>query len=490
VTDQAPGSVHQLRHATVRGVVSLVSRNLAIRGLGLVGNIVLARLLTPDDFGTIALGLTLSQIGMALVSGGVTASIARRKEEPDRVDLRAALAFQVGATFAFVAVAAPTGLALGGAGAVTALMICSLPIDALRVATTAVAMRRLQFGLLARAAVAETVAFNIVAVALVAAGMDVWGVAIANIVRAITGTVLLFVLGSVGWLWPRWNGDRLRRHLTFGAANQATVLVNTGRDQGINVVVGAVGGLAALGVWNLAYRLLQVVLLVMQAVWQVAFPAIARLLEAGQSGAALMSRGVRLVAIVTGLAAAILGGTAPAAVPVLFGPGWEAVPALLTLGAASLMVSGPITTLGFSFLWAVGSADAVLRATIAHTLTWLAVAAALLPFVGSDAVGIGMLTAAFVVRASLLAAIRRHIPLHDLALTLGPTLLAVLAGTAGWGVTESVTGDAFALLLGCVATVGVFATGVALALRDDLRTLSRLLGGALRPRPARYSLRP
>ena len=481
-------SVHQLRHATVRGVVSLVSRNLAIRGLGLIGNIALARLLTPDDFGAIALGLTLSQIGIALVSGGVTASIARREEEPERADLQAALAFQVGATLAFVAVAAPTGLALGGAGPVTALMVCSLPIDALRVSNTAVAMRRLQFGLLARAAVVETVAFNVVAVALVAAGMDVWGVAVANIVRAVSGTLLLFVRGPVGWLVPRWHGERLRRHLSFGAANQATVLINTGRDQGVNVVVGAVGGLAALGVWNLAYRLLQVVLLVMQALWQVAFPAIARLLEAGQSGAALMSRGVRLVAIVTGLAAAILGGTAPAAVPVLFGPGWEGVPALLTLGAASLMISGPITTLGFSFLWAVGSAGAVLRATIAHTVTWLAVATALLPFIGSDAVGIGMLAAAFVVRGFLLGAIRRHIPLNDLALTAGPTMLAVAAGAAGWLVTEAVASDALALVLGCLATVGVFAAGVALALRDDLRTLSRLLGGALRPRPQPYGV--
>jgi O-antigen/teichoic acid export membrane protein len=490
VTDQAPGSVHQLRHATVRGVVSLVSRNLVVRGLGLVGNIVLARLLTPDDFGTIALGLTLSQIGIALVSGGVTASIARRQEEPERIDLQAALAFQVGVTLAFVALAAPTGLALGGAGAVTALMVCSMPIDALRVSTTAVAMRKLDFGLLARAAVVETVAFNAVAIALVAGGMDVWGVAIANIVRAVAGTALLLVRGPVGWLLPRWDGGRLRRHLSFGAANQATVLVNTGRDQGLNVVVGAVGGLAALGVWNLAYRLLQIVLLVMQAVWQVAFPAIARLLEAGQSGAALMSRGVRLVAIVTGLAAAILGGTAPAAVPVLFGPGWEAVPALLTLGAASLMVSGPITTLGFSFLWAVGSADAVLKATIVHTLTWLCVAAALLPVVGSDAVGLGMLTAAFVVRVALLGAIRRHIPLNDLGLTLGPTLLAALAGGAGWAVTERVDGDVPALALGCVATVAVFAAGVGLALRDDLRTLGRLLGGAMRARPQPSNARP
>lgn len=209
------------------------------------------------------------------------------------------------------------------------------------------------------------------AISLVAAGMGVWGVALATIVRSLTGTTLLVVLGPVGWLFPRWDGERLRRHLSFGAANQATVLVTLGRDQGLNSVIAAIGGLAALGVWSLTYRMLQVVLMVMQALWQVAFPAIARLLEAGQSGAALMSRGVRLVAIVTGFAAALLGGAGPSAVPVLFGPGWDAVRELLALGALSLLVSGPITTLGFSFLWAVGAARSVLRSTIFHALTWV-----------------------------------------------------------------------------------------------------------------------
>jgi O-antigen/teichoic acid export membrane protein len=484
VTDPAPSSIPHLRHAAVRGVVSLVSRNFAVRLLGLVGSIVLARLLTPSDFGTIALGLTLSQIGNALVVGGVSASLARRPEEPEMADLRAALAFQVGTTIAFVAVASSVGLAIGGAGAVAALMICSLPIDALRVSNTAIAMRRLDFGLLARATVVETATFTFVSIALVAAGLGVWGVAIATIVRAITGTTLLTVLGAVGWLLPRWDWERLRRHLSFGAANQGTVMVNTARDQGLNIVVGALGGLATLGVWNLAYRMLQIVLMVMQAVWQVAFPAIARLLEAGQSGAALMSRGVRLVAIVTGFAAAILGGTATAAVPVLFGPGWDAVPELLTFGAMSLMVSGPITTLGFSFLWAVGSADAVLRTTVVHTVTWLGVTAALLPLVGSLALGIGMLTAAFVVRVVLLRAIRRHIPLRDLRLTLTPTVLALVAGATGWAITGGVEGDVLALLLGSTATVGIFAAGSAFALRDDLRAIVRLLRSAMRRRPA------
>jgi O-antigen/teichoic acid export membrane protein len=481
MTDRPVHSAGRLRHAAARGIVSLVARNVAIRLLGLAGNVVLARLLTPGDFGTIALGLTLAAVGSALAAGGVGASLARRPEEPTRTDLRAALAFQLGTTSAFAAVAGPIALAVGGAGTVTALMMLSMPIDALRVATGASAVRSLNFGPIARSEVGEMIAFNLLAILLVAVGLGVWGVAIASIARAVTGTALLIALGPVGWLTPRWDGEVIWRHLRFGAANQATVLVNAGRDQGLNLVVAALGGLAALGVWALASRMLQIVLMVMQALWQVAFPAIARLLEAGESGEALMGRGVRLVAVVVGMASAILGGTAPAAVPVLFGPGWGAIPDLLALGAASLVVSGPITTLGFSFLWAVGAAGRVLGCVIANTVTWLAVAAVLLPIVGSIATGIGMLAAALVARVLVARAIRRHIPLRDLRLTLFPTILAVAAGTASWIVAERVDGDVLALALATLTAVGIFATGALLALADELRALGRLLRGALRP---------
>lgn len=108
--------------------------------------------------------------------------------------------------------------------------------------------------------------------------------------------------------------------------------------------------------------------------------------------------------------------------------------------------------------------------------------AALLAFVGSLAIGIGMLTAAFVVRIALLRAIRRHIPLRDVRLTLAPSGLALLAGAVGWLVSWSVDGDVFALLLGSSVSAGIFAAGVVMALRDDLRRLTRLLGGAVRPR--------
>jgi O-antigen/teichoic acid export membrane protein len=484
MTEPARQSVEQLRHSAVRGVVSLVSRNVAVRCIGLIGSIVLARMLTPSDFGTIALGLTISQIGVAFVSGGVTSSLARGPKEPDRADLKAALAFQVGVMLVFVVVAAPICLAFGTAGAVCAVMILSLPIDALRVAPTAMAMRRLDFGPLARTAIIEAVVFNAASSALVIAGFGVWGIVIANLLRSVSGTVILTALGSVGWLLPRWNWERLRGHFAFGASNQAVVVVNTARDQGLNLVIGAFGGLAVLGLWSLAYRMLQIVLLVMQALWQVAFPAIARLLEAGQSAATMMSRGVRLVAVLTGFAAALLGGAAPALVPVLFGPGWDAVPELLALGAISLTVSGPITTLGFSFLWAVGSANAVLRAVIVNTVVWLVAAAALLPTVGSDGVGISMLMAAFAVRLVLLRDIRKHIRLDDLQLTLPPALLALAAGSAGWLIAASVSDHVIGLLLSTAAVLATYAGGAAIGLREDVRALVRLLRTALQRSPS------
>ena len=58
---------------TASSVVNLV--------IGFAGNLILARLLTPDDFGVIAIGLTVTTLAGAIVDGGLGSGMVRR---PDR----------------------------------------------------------------------------------------------------------------------------------------------------------------------------------------------------------------------------------------------------------------------------------------------------------------------------------------------------------------------------------------------------------------------
>ena len=49
------------------------------------------------------------------------------------------------------------------------------------------------------------------------------------------------------------------------------------RDQGMAIAIAAIGGFEALGVWNIVYRFTTVVIILMESLWRVSFPAMSRL---------------------------------------------------------------------------------------------------------------------------------------------------------------------------------------------------------------------
>ena len=63
--------------------------------LGLVGLLVLARMLSPTDFGVVAFGTTFVTFANFLADGGIGNALIRRVEPPERADLKALLGFQL-----------------------------------------------------------------------------------------------------------------------------------------------------------------------------------------------------------------------------------------------------------------------------------------------------------------------------------------------------------------------------------------------------------
>ena len=68
---------------------------MGVRIVRAVGTLILARLLTPYDFGVIAFGATLVVFANFLADGGIGAGLVRRIKPPERRELRALLGFQL-----------------------------------------------------------------------------------------------------------------------------------------------------------------------------------------------------------------------------------------------------------------------------------------------------------------------------------------------------------------------------------------------------------
>src|SRR5918912_433249 len=86
---------HEVRDLAVRGLAALGLRSLAIRVMSFAANLVLARLLTPHDFGLMAFGLTIMGLGAFITDGGLGAALVRSAEPPPRRLLQAVFGAQL-----------------------------------------------------------------------------------------------------------------------------------------------------------------------------------------------------------------------------------------------------------------------------------------------------------------------------------------------------------------------------------------------------------
>jgi O-antigen/teichoic acid export membrane protein len=431
-----PPAGAELRRRAAGGAALLGGRAVLILCLGVGANILLARLLAPEDFGLVALGTSLILLGAHLAEGGLGAALIRRPEEPERRELEALNGLQLAATAALTLIAAAVAAAVGGEAPVVALMVATLPITVLRTPSVIVLERRLHYRPVATTDTVEAVVFYAWALVAVALGMGVWGVATAAVARAVAGTAVMLRAGPLGLLRPRWAPAAVRPLVGLGARIQVVGLVTVAREQALNAAVAAVAGMAALGVWNLALRVITVPFTLFTTVSRIAYPTLARVIGAGGDVRAVVERGLGTVAVASGAVVAAVGAFAPA-LPALVGPGWSDLPATLLWSCVALLLGAPSWVILSSYLYAADEAGAVVTAATVHAAVWLAVAVPLVAVEGAPMVGVGWIAAAVAGSAMLWrggGARTRARVVHAVGT---PTVAAFAALAAGWAIGAS-----------------------------------------------------
>ena len=470
----------ELRRRAVTGVFFVTSSSFANLLIGFFGNLALARMLTPHDFGVVAIGLTVTLFGGALADGGIGSGLVRRREPPERSELRTLSGIQLSIALAICVPAALIALGFGRAGAVTAIMVASLPITTLQMPGRVVLSRAMRFDRQTMVDFSAQTSFYVFAVTAVALGAGVWGLATATVVRAVVETGLIAAVG-IGLLMPSLRGWREYGGLVrFGLRFQATPLAVIGREQTVNAVVAAVAGVSVLGLWNLANRLLQMPMLAFRAIWAVAFPAMSNLLAQGEDVAPIILRTVRRASIVGALVFPAFAASSPELVPAVFGEQWRDVADVIPWIALSTLILGSISVATHGYLSAVGRPGYVAWATVAFGVVWIAVMAPLLPVIGVAAIGVGNLCGALVEAGFYDLATRRSAgvaPNRPLRLPLG---VALLSGTVGWLVCTTGPEGVWTAMAAGAFTLSLSFAGLSLVCSRDLKDVLRLGAGAAR----------
>jgi O-antigen/teichoic acid export membrane protein len=296
----------------------------------------------------------------------------------------------------------------------------------------------------------ESVCYFGWAIVAVREGWGVWGLATATIVRAFVGGGVLLLIVPPARLMPYPSWSRIRHLLGFGFRYQAVGVTNMLRDQGMNASIVLFAGVPALGVWSVAHRILSIPLVLLNSLWRVSFPGMSRLVAARENVSETIERVVAVSAVASGLILAPLVAATPAWVPSLLGGQWTAAVPVIPPASLHLMIMGPISVALLGFLWAVGDASAVLRATLAGIPLMAVVMIPLLVVIGVPAVGFGWLASGVGEATVLIRSARRYSEFSIRPRLIPPTVSAALGASIGWFVATEVGATIMGGLLGGV----------------------------------------
>jgi polysaccharide transporter, PST family len=465
----------EVKSRAASGAVLVMGRGALVQGLGFLGNLALARLLVPEDFGLVALGLTVISVGRLLAGAGLGSALIRSEEVPTKEVLRAVTGLQLVVTSGVAAIAVVIATLIGNAAYVTALMVLALPMSAFRTSAMVLFQRRLQFGVQVTIEITETLAYVALAITLAAFGFGAWALAIATVVRMLIGTVLAITLSPAGLLVPSLEVWRIRSILGFGWRFTATGVTKLVQDTALTAGIAVVAGLGVLGLWSFAARILAIPKLLFEAMWRVGFPAFARLMghEGEERTGRVLERTVGTFAVAVSLVLCPLVASSPALVPLLFGADWTDVSLILPGAGIAMAIAGPLGIVTSSYLYARGDASTGLVGANINGSVRLAATLGLLPVLGITAIGIGWAAGTVAGTAYTLPRAAAASGARLLSPVARPVACATIGAAAGWLVAGGVGVNALGVVLsGLLAAVLCLMMMLAVARRTLMEALA------------------
>jgi len=345
MTEDRPADTAELGTAAAKAVMWNYVSFAAGKVLVLVTMAVLARLLTPEDFGIVGFAtLVVAYLAVLKDLGLGAALIQRRQDVEESAETVFVANLVLGAILtAAVALSAPMVAGFFREPLVTPLLrVLSFTfiLEALGSVQLVLLRRNMDFRRKLIPDVGRSIVKGVVSVAAAATGFGVWALVWGQLAGVLASVIL-------SWTVLPWH-PRLRIHrrlvpslMRFGAPLIVTDIQYAIWANLDYVVVGRLLGGTALGIYTLAYRLPE---LLVQSVWRVLAQAVFPFFSSIQDDIDLLRRGflatIRYTQVVIVPLCFGLFIAAEPAVGALFGDQWSAaVPVLRLMAVFSLIGS-------------------------------------------------------------------------------------------------------------------------------------------------------
>lgn len=363
------------------GAVTIFSQGTKFL-MSMVGTVILARLLTPEDYGLIGMvGVVTGFIAIFKDLGLSAATIQKAEITNEQISTLFWLNVTVSAgIMVLTALLSPAVAWFYGEPKLTGITIAyagGFLLGGLAVQHEALLRRRMRFTALAVAEIVSLVVGIIVAVTLAWHGMRYWA-----LVSSQLSFGLIYALAV--WISCRWRpgfpvrNSGVRSMLAFGGNLTGFSIVNYFARNLDNLLIGRFWGPEQLGLYARAYQLLLLPIdQINTPITAVAVPALSRLGDAPERYRQAYLRLLEKVALLTMPAMAFMIASSDWLVSIVLGPKWAGVSRIFSLLGIVGLVQPIASTAGWLFVTQGRTNDMFKWGIIGSAITIVAIVAGL-----------------------------------------------------------------------------------------------------------------
>lgn len=250
-----------LKEKTITGIIWSIGQQFSSKLVGFFITIVLARILTPEEFGLIAMLSIFISIGNTLLESGLTTSLIRTADVSQK-DLSTVFYFNlIGSIFLYFILffVAPAISAFYHQEVLTKIVrvySLTLIINAFFVVQSTLLIKEMRFKTQTNIQIPSAIAGGLLGILLAKMGYGVWSLVWMSLLTAFLSTLLHWVYSS--WR-PSFIFDKasFNRHFHFGYKMTLSGLLETFYQNIYTLIIGKYYSAAQLGFYSRAFSISQ-----------------------------------------------------------------------------------------------------------------------------------------------------------------------------------------------------------------------------------------
>lgn len=247
-----------LRSKTVKGVVWSSIERFSTQGVQFLIMIIMARLLTPKDYGLIGMLAIFLAVAQSLIDSGFSQALIRKQDRTD-VDNSTVFYFNIvvsSALYLILFIAAPFVADFYNQPELTSVMrvVClGVILNSLAVVQRALLTVRIDFKTQAKASLSAAVISGCIGIVLAYCGFGVWSLVVQQLLNLSVNTLLL-------WIFSKWrpiavfSWKSFHELFAFGSKLLASGLLDTLYRNIYPIVIGKLFNASSLGHYTRAHQ--------------------------------------------------------------------------------------------------------------------------------------------------------------------------------------------------------------------------------------------